>query len=69
VSFAIREEGSVSAVAVSDSTLGDRAVERCIARVIDGVLFPSVEHGGEYHVEYPFTFAPRATWRAPLAWR
>lgn len=58
VEFVIRRDGSVSnAVAKSDSTLADKAVERCIVNAFGKLVFPEPE-GGIVTVVYPIQLAP-----------
>jgi TonB family protein len=58
VDFTISPSGSVSASEVSPgSTLGDAAVEACVAAAVKRWVFPKPE-GGAVLVRYPFSFEP-----------
>ena len=57
VQFVIEADGRVSrSQSTSESTLGDRAVEACVADRVAHVRFPNPAGGGTVSVKYPFLF-------------
>jgi Ca-activated chloride channel family protein len=50
--------GNVTSAAISASTLGNAAVESCIAAAARRWTFPAVQGGGIVQVSYPFVFQP-----------
>jgi TonB family protein len=54
VRFTITGTGVVSVSAIESSTLGDAAVEQCIAQAVHRWEFPRPENGGLVLVTYPF---------------
>jgi TonB family protein len=56
VRFLIGATGVVRAAAVSSSTLGHPATERCVASVVQRLSFPAPAGGSMVKVTYPFTF-------------
>jgi TonB family protein len=58
VSFVILPNGSVTAAALSQDTLGDAPVSTCVLQAARRWPFPQPEGGGIVKVSYPFTFAP-----------
>jgi TonB family protein len=55
VRFVISTTGMVSSASIVTSTMGDRAVEGCLLRAIEGIRFPSQE-GETVIVVYSFMF-------------
>lgn len=56
VAFTIVEGGRVEAVAIEESSLADRAVERCVAAAVQSWTFPTiVAAAGAVAVRYPFS--------------
>jgi TonB family protein len=51
-SFVIGRDGSVSSVRISESTIGNRSVDDCVARAFSSMSFPQPE-GGIVTVVYP----------------
>jgi TonB family protein len=58
VNFLITESGKVGSSAVAGSTLGDAAVEACIAKAVRRWQFPKPPGGGTVAVSYPFLLDP-----------
>lgn len=54
--FVIGADGRVLTAAILDSTMGDGAVDACIAKRVQRVQFPAVRGGGAVVVTYPFLF-------------
>jgi outer membrane biosynthesis protein TonB len=59
VRFAIVRNGDVKAVRVLENTTGHEGVERCVARVLGGIQFPSRKSGKSLSFTFPFVFAPQ----------
>ena len=59
VRFAIIRNGDVKAVRVLENTTGHEGVERCVARVLGGIQFPSRKSGKSLSFTFPFVFAPQ----------
>ena len=56
IKFTISKSGSVSRSSVKRTTMGNLAVERCVARQIKRIKFPKPKGGGIVVVNYPFVF-------------
>jgi TonB family protein len=54
IQFTITPTGTVSSSAVERSSVGNRAVEQCIASAVKRWTFPQPEDGGIVLVNYPF---------------
>ena len=54
----IGENGRISKVVVTESTVKDKNVGKCIQRKVKGWLFDRPE-GGSVTFSYPFVFAPQ----------
>jgi TonB family protein len=59
VRFAIVRSGDVKAVQVLENTTGHEGVERCVARVVGDIQFPSRRSGKALSFTFPFVFAPQ----------
>ncbi len=59
VSFAIVRRGDVEGVRVLENTTGHEGVERCVARVVRGIKFPTRRYGKPLSFTFPFIFAPQ----------
>ena len=59
VRFAVMRKGSVQAVRVLENTTGHEGVERCVARVVGAIRFPSRRYGKPLSFTFPFVFAPQ----------
>jgi len=59
VRFAIVRSGDVIGVKVLENTTGDEGVERCVARVVQDIRFPSRKYGKALSFTFPFVFAPQ----------
>mgnify|MGYP001606097718 FL=1 len=59
IRFAIIRNGDVRAVRVLENTTGHEGVERCVARVVGGIQFPSRRSGKALSFTFPFVFAPQ----------
>jgi len=59
VRFAVLRKGHVQAVQVIENTTGNPAVERCVARVVSAIQFPSRRTGKSLRFTFPFVFAPQ----------
>lgn len=57
VRFAVMRRGSVQGVRVVENTTGHEGVERCVARVVSGIKFPSRRYGKPLSFTFPFVFA------------
>ncbi|MBI2898185.1 MAG: AgmX/PglI C-terminal domain-containing protein [Deltaproteobacteria bacterium] len=57
VNFVISAAGSVQSVTLAGSTLGDAAVEVCVARAFQRWVFPQPEAGGTVIVSFPLLFS------------
>jgi TonB family protein len=58
VQFLITEHGKVGSSVVTSSTLGDAAVEACMAKAVRRWRFPKPQDGGTVAVDYPFHLDP-----------
>ena len=56
IKFTISKSGSVSKSDVKRTTMGNPAVERCVAKQIKKIRFPKPKGGGIVVVNYPFVF-------------
>ena len=63
--FHLAANGLVTAVQVNQSTLGDRASERCMVEVAQSTQFPP-PHGGEADFTWPLELPPDTDVRAPV---
>lgn len=54
--FTVSPEGKVAALEVTDSTLGNGDIERCLVEVVKTVQFP--RQGSSLRVVYPWVFRP-----------
>ena len=59
VRFAIVRKGHVVQVRVLENTTGHAGVERCVARVVGAIRFPSRRSGKALSFTFPFVFAPQ----------
>jgi hypothetical protein len=59
VRFAVVRKGYVQGVHVVENTTGHQGVERCVARVVSGIRFPSRRSGKPLSFTFPFIFAPQ----------
>lgn len=57
VRFAIVRSGVVASVKVLENTTGHQGVERCVARVVSDIQFPSRRKGKALSFTFPFVFA------------
>lgn len=55
--FVISARGTVDSTAIKSTTLGDAAVEECLAKTIGALKFPAPRGGGIVIVSWPFTFS------------
>lgn len=69
VKFFVRvgRDGSARRAYLEESTLGDRATERCMLEVLKGVTWPRPE-GGEGEARNSLSFSPGDDERMPVAW-
>lgn len=58
IQLTVEADGSVTESGVVGSTLGDAAVELCVARALERVRCPSSTGRGPVVVTYPFMFMP-----------
>ncbi|MFO7564532.1 MAG: AgmX/PglI C-terminal domain-containing protein [Enhygromyxa sp.] len=58
INFMISKDGSVSSALVSEDTLDDPTVGQCIAKAVEGWVFPAPKGGGNVIVTYPFNLTP-----------
>jgi TonB family protein len=56
IRFVISPSGAVTSSQAAGSTLGEPAVETCVARAVQRIAFPQPEGGGVVIVTYPFMF-------------
>lgn len=63
--FHLAANGLVTAVQVNQSTLGDRASERCMVDVAQSTQFPA-PHGGEADFTWPLELPPDPDVRVPV---
>ena len=59
VRFAVVRAGTVRGVQVVENTTGNASVERCVARVVATLRFPSRRAGKSVRFTFPFVFAPQ----------
>ena len=59
VRFAVVRKGYVQGVRVLENTTGNPSVERCVARIVKGLRFPSRRYGKVQSFTFPFVFAPQ----------
>ncbi len=59
VRFAVVRGGNVQGVRVVENTTGHEGVERCVARVVRAIKFPSRRTGKPLSFTFPFVFAPQ----------
>ena len=59
VRFAVLRAGTVRGVQVVENTTGSQSVERCVARVVGTLRFPSRRYGHSMRFTFPFVFAPQ----------
>ena len=59
VRFAVVRKGYVKSVQVLENTTGSDNVERCVARVVRAIRFPSRRTGKSLRFTFPFVFAPQ----------
>jgi hypothetical protein len=59
VRFAVMRKGYVKGVRVVENTTGHNGVERCVARVVSELRFPSRRTGKSLNFTFPFVFAPQ----------
>lgn len=65
VRFAVLRKGHVKGVKVVQNTTGNDTVERCVARVVSAIRFPSRRTGKSLRFTFPFVFAPQDNGWAP----
>jgi TonB family protein len=58
VGFVIKGDGAVGSAKIKNSTLGNQAVESCIASAVERWSFPAPEGCGVVIVSYPFSLVP-----------
>jgi len=59
VRFSVLRKGQVHSVQVLENTTGNRTVERCVARILGSIRFPSRRSGKSLRFTFPFVFAPQ----------
>ena len=59
IRFAVMRAGTVQGVQVVENTTGNASVERCVARVVATLRFPSRRYGKSVRFTVPFVFAPQ----------
>jgi TonB family protein len=59
VRFAVVRNGNVQGVQVIENTTGNDHMERCVARVVRAIRFPSRRTGKSLRFTFPFVFAPQ----------
>lgn len=59
IRFAVMRKGGVQGVKVVENTTGNDGVERCVARVVSAIRFPSRRTGKSLRFTFPFVFAPQ----------
>ncbi len=67
VKFVIAATGKVQSAVVAGSTMGNAAVEGCIAKKVKRWVFPQPKGGGIVVVKYPFVFTTKKTSKAVKA--
>jgi hypothetical protein len=65
VRFAVVRKGYVRGLRVVENTTGNDRVERCVARVVSAIRFPSRRTGKSLSFTFPFVFAPQDGHWAP----
>ena len=60
VRFAVVRKGYVRGLRVLENTTGNDRVERCVARVVSAIRFPSRRTGKSISFTFPFVFAPQS---------
>ena len=65
VRFAVVRKGYVRGLRIVENTTGNDRVERCVARVVSGIRFPSRRTGKSLSFTFPFVFAPQEGRWAP----
>jgi outer membrane biosynthesis protein TonB len=66
LAFHVATDGSVVTVHPTESTLGDRATERCMLAIAAATRFPP-PHGGEADFSWPLAVDPDSEVREPVA--
>jgi TonB family protein len=61
VRFAVLRKGHVQGLEVVENTTGSPNVERCVARIVEAIRFPSRRTGKSLRFTFPFVFAPQDT--------
>ncbi len=59
IRFAVVRKGYVKGLQVVQNTTGNDRVERCVARVVSAIRFPSRRTGKSLSFTFPFVFAPQ----------
>jgi TonB family protein len=59
VRFAVLRKGHVQGLEVVENTTGNPNVERCVARIVSAIRFPSRRSGKSLRFTFPFVFAPQ----------
>jgi TonB family protein len=59
VRFAVLRKGHVQGLEVVENTTGNPNVERCVARIVSAIRFPSRRSGKSVRFTFPFVFAPQ----------
>jgi TonB family protein len=59
VRFAVLRKGHVQGLEVVENTTGSPNVERCVARIVEAIRFPSRRSGKSLRFTFPFVFAPQ----------
>lgn len=59
VRFAVVRKGYVKGVHITENTLDNDQVERCVTRVVRAIRFPSRRSGKSLRFTFPFVFAPQ----------
>lgn len=65
VRFAVVRKGYVRSLRIVENTTGNDRVERCVARVVSAIRFPSRRTGKSLSFTFPFVFAPQKARWAP----
>jgi hypothetical protein len=65
VRFAVVRKGYVRGLRVVENTTGNDGMERCVARVVRAIRFPSRRTGKSLSFTFPFVFAPQDARWAP----
>lgn len=56
VRLTVGADGKVKAAVITENTLSDAGVEKCLIELVRGLVFPVIPGGGEVVVSYPFIF-------------